>query len=173
MSKLKKEEQILELNNEVRCTLKPSPIQGIGVFALRSINQGERCYCTPNLIPKFYNIPFGSLNKLLPEIREIILARWASTRNGSVFQSPNDDQSLLMFVNHAPYPECNYDVVSDTALKDIPIGTELTEDYCAMANAEDVYPWLKCNKKEDNLWKSEPENRESSILKSIKEKLFR
>lgn len=120
-----------------------SKIHGIGVFALRNIYKGERCYCTPNIIPKFYNIPFGSLNKLFPEVKELVLARWASIVNGSVFQSPNDDAKLLMFVNHSYQP--NYDVVSDTALYDIVEGEEITEDYCAMENAEKVYSFLKCD----------------------------
>ena len=144
VSKLSKEQQINELNSEVRCKLGVSKVEGIGVFAIRNIYKGERCYCTPNMIPKFYNIPYGSLSKLFPEVKELVLQRWASVVNGSVFQSPNDDQSLLMFVNHSYEP--NYDVVSDTALKDIKMGGEVLEDYCAMDNAERVYSFLKCEK---------------------------
>lgn len=142
LSPLSKDLQIAELNSEVRCTLKPSSIHGIGVFALRDIKQGERCYVSPRMIPKFYNIPFGSLNKLWPYVKELVLARWASVCNGSVFCSPNDDQHLLMFVNHAYDPDCNYDVITDTALKDIAKGEEITEDYRCMENYSKVYPWL-------------------------------
>ena len=147
VSKLTKEEQIIELNNEVRCTLKPSPIEGIGVFAMRYIYQGERCYCTPNMIPKFYNIPYGSLSKLLPEVRELVLKRWASVVNGSIFQSPNSDVGLLFFTNHA-YDSLivNYDVVSDTAIRDIQAGDEILQNYCFMENAQKAYPWLVCPK---------------------------
>src|SRR3990167_5958392 len=126
LSKLSKGEQIVELNNEVRCTLAPSKIHGIGVFALRNIQKGELCYVRPQMIPRFYNIPFGSLSKLFPEIKALVLDRWASVVNGSLFCSPNDD------------------VVSDTALKDIKKGDEILEDYCAMDNAEKAHPWLKC-----------------------------
>ena len=151
LSKLSKDEQIAQLNSEVKCTLKPSKIEGIGVFALRDIQKGERCYCRPNWIPKFYDIPFGSLNKLLPEIKELILARWASVVNGSLFTSPNDSQHLLMFMNHSVDP--NYDVVSDKALRDIREGEELFEDYRVMDNWEKVRsteknPWLNCEKNE-------------------------
>ncbi len=142
MSKLSQNEQIVELNNEVKCTLAPSTIDGIGVFALRNIQRGERCYCVPNLIPKFYNIPFASLNKLFPEVKELVLQRWASVVNGSIFQSPNDDAGLLFFMNHSDNP--NYDVVSDTALRDIQRGEEILEDYCFMQNAEKAYKWLIC-----------------------------
>ena len=142
LSKLSKDQQIIELNNEIRCTIKPSPVHGIGVFALRDIQGGERCYCTPNMIPKFYNIPFGSLNKLFPEVKELVLQRWASVVNGSVFQSPNDDAGLLFFINHDSH-NANYDVVSDTAIRDIDEGEELFEDYRAMTNWQLVYPDLE------------------------------
>ena len=137
-------DQITELNSEVKCVLRPSPIHGIGVFALRNIQKGSRCYITPNIIPRFYTIPFSGLSQLLPEIKELILWRWASIVNGSVFQSPNDDAGLLFFVNHAYYPDCNYDVASDMALRDIRKNEELLEDYCFMANAQKAYPWLIC-----------------------------
>ena len=141
VSKLSKEQQINELNTEVRCTLAPSQIHGVGVFSIRDIKKGERLYCTPNIIPKFYNIPFGSLNKLFPEIKELVLARWASVVNGSIFQSPNSDAGLLFFVNHSS-KDYNYDTVSDMALKDIPAGSEILEDYTTMTNWEKVYKWI-------------------------------
>ena len=147
LSKLSKEHQINQLNNEVRCKVGVSKIDGIGVFALRNIYKGDRCYCTPNMIPKFYNIPFGSLSKLNPEIRELVVARWASIVNGSVFTSPNDDAKLLMFVNHSSDSEkINYDVVSDVALRDIACGEELFEDYRMMDNWQKVYPWIDTEK---------------------------
>ena len=142
--------QIAELNSEVRCKLGASPIHGVGVFAIFDIRQGERCYCRPNMIPRFYNIPFGSLSKLFPEVKELVLQRWASVVNGSIFCNPNDDAHLLMFINHSTNP--NYDVVSDTAFKDIKKGEELYEDYRAMTNWEKVRPlkdnpWLNCEER--------------------------
>ena len=83
-----------------------------------------------------------ALKELEPEIRELVLDRWASVVNGSVFQGPNDDAHLLMFINHSDDP--NYDVVSDTALKTIYKGEEVLENYCFMENASKAYPWLKC-----------------------------
>lgn len=144
VSQKTKEQQIFELNNEVRCKLAPSKIDGIGVFAIRDIKAGERCYCTPNIIPRFYNINFGSLSGLLPEVKELVLARWASVVNGSIFCSPNDDQSLLMFINHSS-KDYNYDVVSDTALRDIKSGEEVLENYKIMKNYDKVYKgdWLE------------------------------
>ena len=139
---LSQKEQINELNSTVRCTLKPSNVHGVGVFTIRDIKQGERLYCTPHVIPTFYTVPFGSLKKLFPEVRELVLARWASVVNGSLFQNPNDDVGLLFFINHSS-DNWNYDVVSDTALKDIPSGTEVLEDYRVMENWAKIYSWIE------------------------------
>ena len=161
LSKLSKEQQAVELNSEVRCKLAASPIHGVGVFAIRDIKWGERCYCRPNFIPKFYNIPFGSLSKLFPEIKELVLQRWASVVNGSIFCSPNDDAHLLMFINHTANREkLNYDVVSDTALRDIKKGEELFEDYRVMDN------WTKVRPVEKNLWLND--DKENGIIKENK-----
>ena len=150
LSRLSREEQIAELNSTVRCKIAQSKTHGVGVITIRDIRQGERCYCRPDYIPKFYNIPFGSLSKLFPEIKEMVLQRWASVVNGSIFTSPNDDCHLLFFINHSTEP--NYDVVSDTALRDIQKGEELFEDYRMMDNWEQVRP-LK-----DNPWLNGEEN---------------
>ena len=144
LSRLSKDQQIDELNSEVRCRLGVSEVHGIGVFTIRDIKKGDRLYCVPNMVPRFYNVSFGSLSKLFPEIKNLILDRWASVVNGSLFCSPNDDAHLLMFINHSPNrEEINYDVVSDTALKDIPKDTELFEDYRVMDNWEKVRPLNK------------------------------
>src|SRR3990167_3411641 len=144
VSQLTKKLQIVQLNDQVRCTLRPSKVAGIGVFAIRYIRKGERFYCTPNLIPKFYDLTFTQLDGLVPEIKELILQRWASVVNQSLFMSPNDDAHLLMFINHSPNPaEVNYDVATDTALKDILKDTELFEDYRVMDNWEKVRPLNK------------------------------
>ena len=158
LSNLSQADQITELNNTVRCKLGVSKIEGVGVIAMRNIQKGERCYITPNVIPKFYNIPFGSLSKLLPEVKELVLQRWASIVNGSIFQSPNNDAGLLFFVNHSENP--NYDVVSDTALKDIRAEEEVLEDYRAMQNWQLAYPDLE-------KWTSEKEN-QGSLTYGIK-----
>ena len=148
LSRLPKEMQIAELNSEVKCKLAVSDVHGVGVRAIFDIKKGERCYCRPNMIPRFYNIPFGSLSKLFPEVKELVLQRWASVVNGSIFCSPNDDAHLLMFINHSCDPEkINYDVVTDTSLRDIACGEELLEDYRMMDNWEkvrpvDKNPWL-------------------------------
>lgn len=134
------EEQITELNCTVKARLAPSKIHGVGVFAIMDIAKGQKAYCIPRIERKWFNIPYGSLTKLLPEIRGLVLERWPSIINGSMFQSPNDDAWLILFMNHSEEP--NYDPKTDTTLKDIKKGEEITEDYRQMINHEKVYHFL-------------------------------
>ena len=135
------EEQIAELNEEVKCHIAPSPIHGIGVFTLCDVTRGEKLYCFPNAFRKWYKIPYERLTLLRPEIREVVLARWPSVINGSAFQSPNDDVWQVSFMNHSDSP--NYDVATDSATRDIVKGEEVVENYRTMKNAEKIYPFLR------------------------------
>ena len=132
--------QILELNSTVKCKIAPSKIHGVGVFAIMDIPKGQKAYCIPTFRPKWYSLPYGSLNKLFPEIKELVLERWPSIINGSHFLSPNDMVALITFMNHSDTP--NYNVYTDTAIKDIKKGEEVLEDYRLMDNADKIYSFL-------------------------------
>ena len=118
---------IRELNESVKCTLRPSPIHGIGVFALREIKQGEKLYCQEGLRGPIA-LPFKMFNQIKPEIREIILSRYPLVQRGSLFLSPNDDQRLISFMNHSK-ENANYDGHTDTATRDIKRDEEVLENY--------------------------------------------
>ena len=66
------DQQISELNEEVRCHIKPSPIHGVGVFALHDLKKGEKLYLVPNRTPKWYSLKYEDLDKLRPEVKQII-----------------------------------------------------------------------------------------------------
>lgn len=112
LSLLSKEQQIIKLMSEVKCTLAPSKIHGIGVFALLDIKKGQKCHCLPNEQRKWYNLTYSQLNKLWPAQRELILARWPSIINGSLFLHPNDEVWLASWINHSD--DFNYHQESDT-----------------------------------------------------------
>ena len=137
----KQDEQIVKLNSTVKVKLGASKIHGIGIIALRDIKEGEKLHCIPSLTPMWHDLPYGSLSKLFPEIKELILERWPSIINGSHFLSPNDMAWLITYMNHSNDP--NYNVDNDLALKDIKVGEEITEDYRRMTNYQKVYPWIK------------------------------
>ena len=138
---MKQEEQINELNDRVKCYLAPSQIAGVGIFALRDISKGQKLWLFPNIKLKWYDLSLTNLNKLFPEVKELILGQWASIVNGSAFLSPQDSCWFILYCNHSDSP--NYDVKTDLALKDIKKGEEITEDYKEMINWEKVYPFLK------------------------------
>ncbi len=130
--------QIAELNNEVRCTLKPSKIHGVGVFTLRDIKKGERLYVSPSSSEhRWYNIPFESLEALRPEIRSLILERWPLILHGASFDGPNNIR-LMSFMNHSDKPNSKYDL----ALRDISEGEEITEDYRVVEDYKKIYKFL-------------------------------
>lgn len=135
------DEQIDFLNSSVKAKLAPSKIHGIGVFALQDIRKNEKANCVPLKDFHWFTIPYGSMSKLFPEIRELCLTRWPSIVNGSHFLSPNDIVWLITFMNHSAEP--NYDIDTDSALRDIKKGEEITENYMLMTNYDKVYPWLK------------------------------
>ena len=115
------------LNSTVFCTLAPSSIHGVGVFAVRDIPEGTRL--TDHTVDtldtaKVFEMSFEEFETILPEIRSLILDR---TLFGDTvrFISPNKDAILRSFMNHSDAP--NSDGV--IALRDIAKGEEVTENF--------------------------------------------
>lgn len=133
------EEQIQELKAQVKCRLAPSPIHGVGVFAIRDIEKGETLHCALEE-PKWYTVTYANLRKLPAEIRQLVLDRWSHVVNGEPFLSPNHDAIMVTFMNHSTEP--NYEPLTDSATRDIPKGTEILEDYRFAKGWEKVYPWI-------------------------------
>src|SRR3990167_63136 len=130
-------DQIAEINSQVKATVGVSKIHGVGVIAITSIPKGNRVYA--NELPRMYKMPYGSINKLFPEIKKIILDRWPSLVNGG--RIVIHDVRLLSLMNHSPDP--NYAPETDTVLRDIGVGEEILEVYTKIANWEKVWPQNK------------------------------
>lgn len=135
--KEQRENAVKMLNELVKLYIAPSPIHGVGVFAMRNIKKGEKLYA--DAIYQALDIPYSMFKKLRPEIAEYILGRWIPIVNGSHFLYP--DSKMIAFMNHQNKP--NYDSKNDVALEDIPKGTEVTEDYRIIPNYKKVCKWLK------------------------------
>ena len=133
------QDEINELNSIIKARIGVSKIHGVGVIATRDISKGEMVYA--DRMPKVYQVPYGSMSKLFPEVREIILERWPSIINRGRFIAP--DARLLSFMNHSEGDESNYDPATDTAIRDIKKGEEITENYKTMENWSKIYSWLK------------------------------
>lgn len=130
------EEQITRLNERVKVKLAPSPIHGVGVFAIRYISKGQRVYA--DSVPEVFSVSYGNFSKLFPEVRELLLGRFPQVVNGANFVFPTD--RVLGYMNHSDDP--NYSVETDCLLRDVKVGEEITEDYRLVANYEKVYPFL-------------------------------
>lgn len=116
------------LNNTVWATIKPSKINGIGVFAIRDIPKGTEI--TTNTIENnnvtFHDIDEQDFNNILPEIRELILDRMLYEKDHFDFiVTPNADVVLQSFMNHSKTPNTD----GRKTLRYIIKGEELTEDY--------------------------------------------
>lgn len=120
-----------ELNEKVKLALAPSPIHGIGVFALRDIKEGERCYADD--FPKLYEDI--DLNALRPEVRKAIVEHQPYALY-SKFAYPWIRYQAYM--NHSDNP--NFE--DDIALRDIKAGEELTENYRRFKGWQIAFPWL-------------------------------
>lgn len=132
----KLKDQIILLNEIVKIRLAPSPIHGIGVFALRDCKKGEKLYT--DAIPHQFDLPYKRFNKLDPEIRDILLGHFPLIIEGSHFLYPVTKMSA--YLNHDS--NANYDAKEDKALRAIKKGEEVTEDYRLIKNWEKIFPFL-------------------------------
>jgi len=128
---------IVLLNDIVKVRLAPSPIHGVGVFAMRDCKKGEKLYT--DIIPHQFDVPFSKFKQIDPEIREILLGHFPLITQGSHFMYPVTKMSA--FLNHSDTP--NYDAKADLTLRKIKAGEEITEDYRLIPGFELAFPWLK------------------------------
>ncbi len=116
---------VKQLNDTVWATIKPSPVHGVGVFAIRDIPKGQRIYAVGRSNEWLH--VYDETAYIHPAILKIILQRWPLAFEGQPFQSPNDDVRLTSFLNHSSDP--NYDYHTDCATRDIKEGEEIFECY--------------------------------------------
>jgi SET domain-containing protein len=108
----------------VRVRLAPSPIHGLGVFAVDSIAAGTRVWeFTPgfdlNLNPK-------QLDALPEHLRERLLHYGYIEKQRGRYILCCDD---ARFINHSDTPCLRIEAGGDVAARDIRAGEELTVDY--------------------------------------------
>ncbi len=130
------QEQIDTLNSIVRTKIAPSPISGVGLFALRDIPKGTKLGANDTY--KVYKLTLTQLKKLRPEIREEILGKWPQICNGSAFAYPTTRQQA--YINHSDDP--NYNPFTDETIKSVACGEEITENYRNIKGHEIAHPWL-------------------------------
>ncbi len=133
---LKHKQAIELLNRVVSVRIAPSPIHGVGVFAIRDVKEGE---CLElDAVPHIFDVPYEKFDKLNKDVRDILLGHFPQILGGSHFMYPVT--KLTAYLNHSETP--NYDAKADKALRDIKAGEEITEDYRLIPGAEKLFDFL-------------------------------
>ena len=113
----------------VMTRLQPSPIHGIGVFAIIDINAGEKVFDVWRGATGMYLITNEEYNVLSPELKDYVFAMYGPS---GYFRLYNNCHFVLItpqyFIN-TKYDKGNVDCHTYCALTDIPKGTELFSNY--------------------------------------------
>ncbi len=129
-----KEELLAELNNHTYIMIRPSPIEGIGVFAIRDIAKGCMEMFSQPLKEKdeWIKIPKADIDKL-PGYSKTLIETYClyDEENYFVPEYGFKKMDLVNFLNHSDTP--NIISINEgeyfEALRDIKTGEELLVDY--------------------------------------------
>ena len=134
--KKKTDEAIKLLNEVVRIKLAPSPVHGVGVFAMRDINKNTKLDL--DALPHAFDVPYKKFKELRPEIAEYLIGQWPRIVGNQPFLYPDTKRSS--YVNHNSLS--NYDPDTDKTTEKIKKGQEVFADYRKIEGWQTAYPWL-------------------------------
>ncbi len=136
-----REELLRELQQDTYVMLKPSPIEGIGVFAIRDIPKGCRTIFSTG-IGEWIKISFEEIEKLPPHSRNLVETYCLYDEKdyfvpGYGFKM----MDMVLYLNHSS--QFNIASVNDgeqfEALHDIKAGEELLLNYGSIADGLESY----------------------------------
>jgi SET domain-containing protein len=127
-------EQLLAILRNTSCVmLRPSPIDGIGVFAITQIPQGCRdMFSKPDPADQWVEVPHAEIASLPPHVR-FLVENYCLYDEHHYFVPAHGftKMDLVCFLNHSNTP--NVVSIDDgdyfEALRDIEVGEELLIDY--------------------------------------------
>lgn len=131
---MNKVDLLSELNNHTYVMLQPSPISGIGVFALQNIPVGCReMFSKPNINDEWIMLRKNEVDEL-PSYAKFLVDNYCLYDNDENYFLPAEGFKkidLSLFINHSITP--NIISINDgdyfEAIKNIEIGEELVLDY--------------------------------------------
>ncbi len=136
-----KEELLNELSHHTYTMLKPSPISGVGVFAVCDIPKGCRdIFSKPDPLDEWLTIPQKEINAL-PEHAQFLVSNYCLFDDDNYFVPAEGFKKvdLSIFINHADKP--NIMSIDDgdyfEAIVDIKAGEELLIDYGTIVDSEE------------------------------------
>jgi hypothetical protein len=128
-----KAELLAELGNNTYVMLRPSPVEGVGVFAIRDIPQGCRdMFGKPDDAADWITIPKKEI-ELLPEYAQFVVGNYCLYDEDNYFLPAQGFKKMdvALFLNHSDTP--NIISINDgdyfEAIRDIKAGEELLIDY--------------------------------------------
>ena len=125
-------EQILYSLKNTNCRIKSSPIEGVGVFAIKDIPEDTKLF-TGSPEKSFETISIDELEGCEPEVVEMVKGFFASEKNGK-YWIPDGGLNAIdisFFLNHSENPNVTTTADGDTfyAARYIAKGEELTTSY--------------------------------------------
>ena len=138
---MNKEQLLKELNAETYVMIRPSPIEGIGVFAVRDIPKGCRnMFSKPTGNPDEYIRLTKEEVALLPHSSVALIENYC-LYDAAAYYVPAEGfkkMDLVNFINHSDFP--NIISINEgeyfEAIKDIKAGEELLVDYGELVEEE-------------------------------------
>lgn len=131
---MNKADLLRELNNHTYVMLQPSPISGVGVFALQNIPVGCReIFSKPNINDEWITLSKNEVDKL-PSHAKFLVGNYCLYDDDENYFLPAEGFKkidLSLFINHSITP--NIISINDgdyfEVIKNIEIGEELVLDY--------------------------------------------
>lgn len=122
---------IAEAHNDVYCKIAPSPIHGVGVFALKDIPQNTIVFRSDI---EWVKVPITILNRIDPEVATLYKQFLRQDKEAECIYVPQEGFSSIgisFYLNHSTTPNCKYDIESNFIITKTAIlaGKELTYDY--------------------------------------------
>ncbi|HRX93544.1 MAG TPA: SET domain-containing protein [Chitinophagaceae bacterium] len=138
---MNREQLLNQLQSETLIALKPSPVHGIGVFAISDIPKGCKTIFS-NGIGGWVKLSFEEVENLPPHSRNLV--ETYCLYDETHYFVPDHGfkvMDLSLYLNHSPDP--NIASVNEgeqfEALRDIKAGEELLVDYGTIAEGLDDY----------------------------------
>ncbi|MGB2702167.1 MAG: SET domain-containing protein [Chitinophagaceae bacterium] len=133
-----KEQLLLELQQDTYVMLKPSPIEGIGVFAIRDIPKGCRTIFSAG-IGEWIKVSIDEVEKLPAHSRNLVETYCLYDEENYFVPSYGFKlMDTVLYLNHSA--QFNIASVNDgeqfEALRDIKAGEELLVDYGSIVEVE-------------------------------------
>lgn len=140
MNNIQKVLDHLELN--IKTKIAPSPIHGIGVFAIKDIKKGEQVFPVWDGETAIYMIPNDKLKTLSEEVQELLNMYFINEECGyklfRLFKGINFICHTVSYCNSAYPNKDNTNINNDgIALRDITKGEEILEWYTQNINLEE------------------------------------